>query len=71
MVAVECKDLNRELCERAQQCVNLLLSTLAERNRDRNVRLVKNLESIQAKISKRPTTEVELVELEGALDQLK
>ena len=48
-----------------------MLRSVVDRNRDRNHRLVKNFENVVNKIGKKPTNEVELVDLESSLEQFR
>ncbi|CEM30102.1 unnamed protein product [Vitrella brassicaformis CCMP3155] len=71
MAAVDCLELNELLKSKARECERILQQVVAERILDRSARVVKSFENFQTKISKKPMTEVELVELEEALDKFK
>ncbi|CAE8677136.1 unnamed protein product [Polarella glacialis] len=68
MMRVDCLDVNKKLVQCSQECVAKLLRSLSTRNQDRNGRLVKQFEHLNARITRQPNNEDQLVELEVAIE---
>ncbi len=71
MMSIECSRINEHLCSLAKEYVRELLASISSRNIERNAKLIKQYEQIEARIKKHPTKEHDLVELEQYLDHCK
>jgi dynein heavy chain len=68
MRRVDAVEVNRKLCQCAQDCVVRLLRALGQRNQNRSACLVKQFEHLNARIMRTPNNEDQLTELENAVD---
>eukprot|EP00929_Paragymnodinium_shiwhaense_P109502 TRINITY_DN7596_c0_g2_i1.p1 TRINITY_DN7596_c0_g2~~TRINITY_DN7596_c0_g2_i1.p1 ORF type:complete len:4821 (+),score=1098.93 TRINITY_DN7596_c0_g2_i1:122-14584(+) len=68
LICIDCAEINDALCKKAGEAVQVLLQTVLRNLLLKNDQLVKSFESVVNHMVKKPTSELELVDLEAHVD---
>jgi len=71
MISVDCAEINETLCRKAGEAVHILLHAVLRNLLLKNDQLVKSFEAVVNHMVKKPTSEVELVDLEAHVDEFR
>jgi dynein heavy chain, axonemal len=71
MVLIDCAEINETLCAKADEAVKILLEAVLRNLLARNDQLVKSFETVVNQMVKKPTSELELVDLESHVEEFR
>mmetsp|Transcript_1989 Transcript_1989/g.7603 ORF Transcript_1989/g.7603 Transcript_1989/m.7603 type:complete len:4147 (+) Transcript_1989:89-12529(+) len=71
MISIDCAEINETLCLKATEAVQILLQTVLRNLLLKNEKLVKNFETVVNHMVKKPTSELELVDLEAHVQEFR
>jgi len=71
MISIDCAEINETLCQKAAEAVQILLQAILRNLLLKNDQLVKNFETVVNHMVKKPTSELELVDLEAHVEEFR